>query len=185
MRTPAILAAMVFAYATPGFAASSPMFEQFERLCLSTRAQPVAVAKTVAGGDWTTAKDFPKALLPAYGGPFDQVTVRSRPAPDDDSFLLVSGTRGWAEGNNQVCTLSGPFDAAAIPALQAWLGGIKPLHGAGPDGFYTILETATGRRAATKLETQDAANRDRLMTLVVAIVADEIITLSAFVAADR
>lgn len=183
----AVAALAVVALAAPVVAAPSAMFDQFERLCLKTRAEPAAVAKAVTetAADWTVVRDFPAAMLPAYGGPFDQVTVRSRPAPDDDSILLVSGLRGHPESQSQVCSLSGPFDAAAAQAAKAWLGDVKPVSGPGPDGLYMILETPTGRRAATGAEIKDRANLDRLTGLIVQTAPGEITTLSAFVGLER
>jgi hypothetical protein len=180
-----VAAIAVSTSASPALAASSPMFDQFERLCLKTRAEPAAVAKAVASADWTIVDDFPPAMLPAYGGPFDQVTVRSRPAPDDDSILLVSGVKGPAESQGQVCTLSGPFDPAAAGAAKVWLEGVKPISGPGPDGLYMILETPEGRRAATRAELKDRANLGKLMGLTVATAPDEVTTLTAFVGVER
>lgn len=182
-----VAAIAVSTSASPVLAGSSPMFDQFERLCLKTRAEPAAVAKAVAstGADWTIVDDFPPALLPAYGGPFDQVTVRSRPAPDDDSILLVSGVEGPPESQGHICTLSGPFDPTAAGAAKAWLGDVKPLSGPGPDGLYMILETPAGRRAATGVELKDRANLGKLMGLTVATAPDEVTTLTAFVGVER
>ncbi len=183
----AVAVLAVVAFASPSLAAPSAMFDQFQRLCLETHAEPAAVAKAVAdaAADWTVVPDFPAAMLPAYGGPFDQVTVRSRPAPDDDSILLVSGVRGRPESQSQVCTLSGPFDGAAAQAAKAWLGEVKPVSGPGPDGLYMILDTPTGRRAATGAEIKDRTNLGRLTGLIVQTAPGEITTLTAFVGVER
>jgi len=186
MRALLSLLAAVAAVASPSLAAPSSMFDQFEHLCLKTRAEPVAVAKAVSeAADWTIVRDFPSAMLPAYGGPFDHATVWSRPAPDDDSILLVSGVEGPTENQSQICTLSGPFDAAAAQAAKAWLAEIKPLSGPGPDGLYMILETPTGRRAATGAELKDRSNLNKMMGLTVQTAPGELTALTVFVGVER
>ena len=175
------------AFASPSLAAPSSMFDQFERLCLKTRAKPAAVTKAVseAIADWTIVRDFPAAMLPAYGGPFDHATVWSRPAADDESILLVSGVKGPTKNQSQICTLSGPFDPTAAQAAKAWLAEIKPLGGPGPDGLYMILETPTGRRAATGAELKDQTNLNQMMGLTVQTAPGELTALTAFVGVER
>ena len=184
-----VTAFTICAAASPSLAAPSPMFDQFERLCLNTHAEPAAVARaaTSTGADWEVVDDLPPWALQIYGGPFNQVTVRSRPALNDDTFMLVSGLKSLPGNRAQVCTLSGPIDAAASSALRAWLGDIKPAVGPGPDGafaIYEVLETSRGRRAATKAEVQDRANFDKLIAVIWSSGMGDSLVLSAIASVE-
>ena len=165
---------------TQAMAASSPMFEMLQRLCLDTRAEPAAVAK--AGADWTVVQTLPAPLLAMYGGPFDQIVSRSHPASGDEEYLLISGTRKELFGQRRTCVLSGPLDADASSAAKAWTGGVRPAFGGGEDlASYLILDTPTGWRAPTSEEAKDPKNLGHLVSLTVATQIDvTILNVSTF-----
>ena len=152
-------------------AAPSPMFEMFERLCLATQGEPDAVAK--ASADWTTVDDLPP--LQGLGAPFDTVSVHSRPAPaaSMEDYLLVAGVHREEGLQRRTCTLTGPGDPTSGPATRAWAGGAKPLLGGDAlMASYLLIDTPTGRRAATPAEAKDDANATRLISVTVSTQLD-------------
>jgi hypothetical protein len=172
----ALAALPVSAHAEP-----SPMFEMFKRLCLDTQGEPGAVAK--ASVDWTAVDQPPP--LQGLGAPFDAVSVRSRPSKAEsmEDYLLVAGVHREQGLLRRTCTLAGPEDPASSAATRIWTGDAKPIFG-GDElmASYLLIDTPTGRRAATPAEAKDDANATRLISVTVSTQLDlTMLSLTRFV----
>jgi hypothetical protein len=174
MRASRMLVAIVATLSTPIVAqAASPaaLFPQFKQQCIDPAAKPAK--------GWTRVDNLPAGLMAAYGGPFDRAVTWSRPAPDGDSYLLVSGVQKIDGGERRTCTLSGPADANAGAQARAWIGpSAQPVVGHEDDmASYLLIDARGAPRSATVEERRDSRNASRISGLAVATDAD-VTTLS-------
>lgn len=133
----------------------SPLYSQFERLCLDTKGDPQAARNAAAA--WPAEEPLIGVAQGVYGGPFDAATIRTlEPQKDEQTLNFVLGHRNvTASLAMRSCVISGPPETGS-DAIVKWIGpDAKRVAGGPMGGIYQFIETPAGRRPPTDAENKD------------------------------